>query len=76
MAEAVDQSRWNRLFALQATIYNMFRGKRDKAIDPLQFYPWAKQVTRTHGEPMTKEMSESLKKMFDAAKRQRQKKPG
>lgn len=40
MAEAADRAAWNRTFAEMANLHNKFRGEKDEAIDPMQFFPW------------------------------------
>jgi len=69
MAEARDRAAWNRTFALEAVLYNAFRGKNDDPVDPMQFYPWplpkheSKKVKR-----LTPELDRMLSDTYPAKK--------
>ena len=63
MAEARDRAAWNRTFALEAVLFNAFRGKDDEPVDPMQFYPWPLPPKR---EKPAKRLTPELDRMLSA----------
>lgn len=64
MAESRDRAQWNRNFALLAQLFNANRDpKRTRPIDPLQFFPWDKQVNEP-APPPTESDLEMLRRAF------------
>ena len=75
MAESRDRALWSHTFALLAQLFNANRdAKRTRPIDPLQFFPWDKQV-REPAPPPTESDLEMLRRAFPGKRSRKRRAP-
>ena len=64
MAKASGRAAWGRTFAVLAQMFNANRDpEKSKAINPMQFYPWADQEEKS-APPATPQQLTELRQLF------------